>query len=95
METKIDISKRNMVITQIMSMSDDSKCELKGCKKHDKYSIFIGEYPRLSTLQFNCCKDHLPLFIDRAIKISQKIVRDAIANQKRAQKREAKKLLGL
>ncbi len=60
-----------------------------------KYSIFIGEYPRLSTLQFNCCMKHLPWFIDRAIKISQKTVRDTIANQKRAEKREAKKLLGV
>lgn len=95
METRLEVAKREMVITQIMSFSDKSKCHSKGCKKHDKYSIFIGQYPRLSTLTFSSCEKHLSKFIDAAIKISQKTVRDTIANQKRAERRKAKELLGI
>ncbi len=39
-EDRLNVAKRNMVITQIMSISDDSKCELKGCNKHDKIQYF-------------------------------------------------------
>jgi len=95
MENKIQVAKREMVITQIMRLSDKSTCHHKGCKKQDKYSIFIGEYPRLSNITFGSCSDHLSKFIDKAVKISQKSIRDTIANQKRAEKREAKKLLGI
>lgn len=81
------------VIVSHGCVSDDSKCMGRGCKRHDKYLIFVGNSCRLSTLSFRSCKKHLPLFIDKALEERNQTCFKQIANAKKREIEEAKKLL--
>ena len=67
-------------------ISNTSKCN--SCKdKLQKFTVFIGEEQRLSTLYCCCCNDCLPIVVNEAIKEG---ISDAENQIKRAEERTYK-----
>jgi len=65
-QEKNEYYRQNMVIVQLGAFSENSKCEIKRCKKKAKHLVFLGEHTKLSTLYGNCCPHHLSLICNRA-----------------------------
>lgn len=89
------IQARYKVIVYKMSGSDNSKCDSKGCKKHDTYTLFVGEESRLSTLFAGSCKDHLAKFVDKAQEERWRLVKKMVRAFKKEERRKAKLILNI
>lgn len=83
------------VLVQRQSISDKSRCQVKRCKRHDKYAVFVGNTPALSTMDGNYCPLHLEKGISKAIDFRNSEVKRLIAAAKHREKQDAKRLLGI
>lgn len=88
-----EIHRNNNVIIGKCSASDTSYCDIKRCKRHDKYTVFIGDATRLSTVFAGCCQKHLPLMIDKAYKQREKDIAKQIKRMKQREIEQAEKVL--
>lgn len=92
-ELRNRIAKCNQVILRKLSMSDKSLCDYNNCRNRDIYSIFVGEYPRLSNLHYGCCPKHLSHFVDRAIADGKRQIAQQLREHTISEKKKAKQLL--
>lgn len=88
-EAERHFSRTNHVIVGTMSISDKSTCQIQGCKKHDKYSLFLGNDTRLSTLFLNVCPKHLELGIKKTYAARAKRIKKLVAQQAEVDKQNA------
>jgi hypothetical protein len=87
-DEKNRISISHQVIVNGLRLGEKTTCCHKKCKRFDRFAIFIGDSPKLSTLAYNVCPTHLALYIGKALLTRQKEVDERI---QRAEKREIEK----
>lgn len=92
-ETEMKYWKLNQILVQKQKISEDSKCPVRRCKKHQEYTIFVGNDCRLSTLYETSCKKHLSLQVDKSINYRNKYVTEQIEKAKEREIKEAKNIL--
>lgn len=92
-EAKKMFTQSNRVIMTHLRVSDKSKCQKKGCKKDDKYTLFVGSDTRLSTMFASCCDKHLSDFTDKAIAEAKRNRKGQFIQWCKQQKKEARKLI--
>lgn len=92
-QEKNAIYKQCQVIVQKGRIGEKSDCNIKNCKRPDKYLIYIGENPRLSTLYASCCEKHLAFTIKKAIEESRKEAATMLRRARRDEIKKAKEIL--
>lgn len=92
-EQKSSMHKYYKVLINKMIWSDDAKCQIKRCKRHQKYSLFIGESERLSTIYMTCCDKHLPYAAEKTLEERKRLYEKAIADFEKNELEKAARLI--
>lgn len=77
----------NPIIVQKQKISDNAKCPVRGCKKYQKYTLFVGAC-RLSNLYETSCEKHLAYQFDKTNDYRKKYVTELINLTKRRERQE-------
>lgn len=92
-EQKRGFAKQNMVIVQGIPFSETSTCNIKRCKRKQKFSFFIGESPRLSTYWGSCCEKHSTLMIQQTTEKAKEFLNKMLADAEKREQENAIKVL--